>query len=736
MIWEHSFCAVQEGIEQLRELLEKRDELHPRGRRILENVFAAFQDIATGNAEGSHLSTIERLLQELATPIATKEDTAIASGLTAFIQANLESFESHIETRNCPAGACTLLTPAPCQMACPAGIDVPTYISLIGRGRDAEAIEVIRQDNPLPWICGLVCTRPCETNCVRGMMDAPVSIKALKAFAARQAFSGTGYVNPQPGEPNHIKVCVVGSGPGGLSAAYFLALKGYQVRVIEALPQSGGMLRVGIPRYRLPGEVIDREVSMIEDLGVEFRFNTRLGRDITVAQLRAEGFEAFFLAIGAHAGIDPSFSGAEEFSGVYNAIGFLRAVAQGEIQPPGEKVVVIGGGNVAIDAARTCVRLGCRQVTVVYRRTRDAMPADLEEVEQAEEEGVRFEFLTIPMAVQGRDRTIRNLHCQRVQMTAGPDARRQSLAPVANSDFTIEADAVINAIGQRVDRRWLEELDLLAWTQRDTIQVDPVTMETNLPGIFAAGDAVTGPATVIEAIGGGKRAAVAMDRYLQGIPRRSMKSVPVRRGRVEPTEIAAATKMALKRPEMPLLPDEQRRTSFRQVELGLTEDKARAEAQRCLRCDICRRCGLCVSICRDHMGVNALSMGYFDCNSGAPTDFQRTAQSCIGCGACAINCPNGAMVIEDRGEERILSLCGTVLSRQPLVRCEICGTIIGTPRYLDFIRRRIADPTVAAEVGRLCDACAHRKWSAGHVEKEQPWPFQTALNMPVQENRS
>ena len=255
----------------------------------------------------------------------------------------------------------------------------------------------------------------------------------------------------------------------------------------------------------------------------------------------------------------------------------------------------------------------------------------------------------------------------------------------------------------------------LAWTHRDTIRVNTITMETSLPGIFAAGDAVTGPATVIEAIGGGKRAAIAIDRYLGGIPQPKLPPVPVRQQRIPYIDVPAHTKMALKRPEMALLGLDRRRTTFQQVELGYTENQSREEARRCLRCDICRRCGKCVTVCKEKMGVDALALGYLSFDHPHESDFRRTEQRCISCGACAANCPTGAMRIEDRGAERILSLCGTVLSRQPLLFCSGCGAVIGTERYLAFIRGRLGALAPAAQNGDglQCDVCARKKGHHG-----------------------
>jgi NADPH-dependent glutamate synthase beta subunit-like oxidoreductase len=708
-------CPVHGAYKELIEFLSARRGLQPRNRRLLEEVATLVRDIASGRGGADHLPAVERRLQSL-----TEADDVAASDIgrsfAELLSEKREIFLSHVVTQNCASGDCDRLTPAPCQMACPAGIDVPSYVSLIGMGRDAEAIEVIRRDNPFPWVCGLVCTRPCELMCVRRRLDSAVAIKALKAFAAERALSQGEYRNPPPAPPNRSKVCVVGAGPGGLSAAYYLALKGYAVSVLEALPRAGGMLLAGIPRYRLPEDVIDREVAMIADLGVDLRFGVRFGHDVNLDQLKAEGFIAFFLAVGAHASFQLTIPGETDFPQVHQAIDFLRRVALGERYRPGNRVVVVGGGNVAVDAARTCLRLGCREVIMAYRRTRAEMPADHEEIDQAEEEGVKFEFLAIPTALQGAADRLTGLRCLRARMVKLSGSDRLSPQPIEGSDFLIEADAVISAIGQRVEHRWLGELGDLAWTRRDTIQVHTATMETNLPGVFAAGDAVTGPATVIEAIGGGKRAAEAIDRYLRGIPQPYMPPVPTRRGRTEWTDVPAVTKTALKRPEMPLLAIHRRRTTFQQVELGLTENMVREEARRCLRCDICRRCGKCVAVCRDKMGVDALALGYLDFEAATPTDLRRTQERCIGCGACAANCPTGAMRQEDRGTERILSLCGTILTRQPLVRCESCGVVVGTTRHRDFVRRRIGDKSVAFDSHRLCESCTRVKQGRAQAE--------------------
>jgi len=705
-------CPVSDTINKLEEIIRSAQLKSPKSRRIGEEILDLLNDVAWGRAGNEHIPAMKSLAKEL---IETGiEDSCKKTGtlVSTVLSDHPECFKNHVETHNCPTGDCVKLAPAPCQTACPAGIDVPTYVTLIGMGRYSEAIEVIRKDNPFPWVCGLVCTRPCEFMCVRGRIDTPVSIKFLKAFAAEKALSERRYKNPEKEPDKNKKVCIIGAGPGGLSAAYYLALKGYTVRIIEALPMAGGMMMVGIPRYRLPREVIDREVAMIEDLGVEFVFNTHFGNDVTMEQLKAEGFEAFLFAIGAHKAYQMRIPGEDEFPQVIEAIDLLKRVALGERRIPGKKAVVIGGGNVALDAARTCMRLGCEEVTIAYRRTRKEMPADEEEVEQSEEEGVRLSFLTIPVEIIGKDGKVSVLHCQRARLLQKEGSERMFPAPVTGSDYFMEADVVISAIGQMVDNECMIDLSDLRWTRRGTLDVNMANMETSMPGVFALGDAVTGPATIIEAIGGGKRAANSIDRFLSGIPLAKMPPVPVRRSRVDFLEIPASTKMILKRPEMQLLNIDRRRTTYQQVELGYSENEVKEEARRCLRCDICRRCGICIEVCRDMMGIDALQLGYLDFDNPVTTDFRLTAEKCIACGACAENCPNNAMIIEDRKGERILSLCGIILNRQKLVYCEKCGAVIGPAKYLDYIKKRFHSAGQVTADHAVCDVCARKNSAA------------------------
>jgi len=705
-------CVVYETLTRLSELVDTGRFTHPKVRRRAEDLLQLVRDISTGRGGPSHLQAMLKAVATLVMEEPEGLSSQVAHVVGDALDSSKEVFSSHIETHNCPTGDCDLLTPAPCQMACPAGIDVASYVALIGQGLYTEAVELIRRDNPFPWVCGLVCTHPCEFVCARGKIDAPIAIKDLKAFAAEHAISERRYANPPKAPDMEIRVCVIGAGPAGLTAAYYLALKGYRVTVIEGLPYAGGMMMVGIPRYRLPREVIDREVAFIEELGVKFRFDTWLGHDTTIDQLRSEGFEAFFVSTGAHSCFDLGIKGEKQFPQVISALTFLRNVAMGERHIPGKRTMVIGGGNVAIDAARTLIRLGCEEVILLYRRTRSEMPANVEEVKQAEEEGVRLVFLTIPLEVLGDGKKVMGLKCLRARLAEPDEKGRRKPVPVEGSEHVIKIDSVVSAIGQRIDRWGLETVQELRWSKWGTLMADTITSATSAEGIFSGGDLVLGPATVVEAIGAGKRAADGIDRYLRGLPQPKMPPVPRRRMRVDWTEVPASTKMTLRRPGMPLLGPERRRITFQQVELGFDDATARQEARRCLRCDICKRCGKCVDVCRDKMGIDALRFGYVGAGTPDPTDFRVTAERCILCGACATNCPTGAISLTDKDGERILSLCGTVLCRERLELCDRCGAVVGPARYLDYVKKRTAAVTEAFGGRLLCDRCI-RQATAG-----------------------
>lgn len=361
-----------------------------------------------------------------------------------------DEWEAHAAGRSCPTYDCNKPTVAPCHYGCPAGIDIPSFIALIGQGKYSEAVRVIRQDNPLPYICGLVCPAPCERSCLRAQMDQPISIRAMKAVAARHALAEGGYPRPQTAPPSGKRVAVIGGGPAGLTAAYFLAVQGHEVTLFEAQEVMGGTTFMGIPAYRLPREVIDAEVVAIAEVGVDIRQGQALGRDFTLDQLKAEGYEAVYLGIGAQQGFTLGIEGEENYPQVHDAITFLRGVSLGTQGKPAERVVVVGGGNAAMDAARTCRRLGC-EVTISYRRTRGEMPAHDEEIEDALAEGIDIAFLTVPIAVMGEGGQVTGLKCLRAELGPPDASGRRRPQPVEGSDFVMPAGAVIAAISQRPD---------------------------------------------------------------------------------------------------------------------------------------------------------------------------------------------------------------------------------------------------------------------------------------------
>jgi len=682
-------------------LSKKQLALHLK--KAVFSLSTVLEKISLGKALPEDMHTVASLGEYLG---SSRQEAAASLGKTIAKVLSSEGFhfDNHIRNHICLTGDCESLSPAPCQCACPAGIDVASYVALIGQGKDREAVELIREANPFPWVCGLACTHPCEAACVRQNIDAPVAIKALKAFSSKIVLEEGGFQNPAKAPDNGHRVCIVGAGPSGLTAAYFLSLKGYRVTVIESLPSAGGMMRVGIPRYRLPLSVLQREISLIQDLGVVFRFNTRIGRDITVKDLRQEGFESFYVATGAHKGLQMGIKGEADFPQVIDAITYLHQVFCDRAPSLGPRVAVIGGGNAAMDAARTALRLGCSDVNILYRRTRNEMPALQEEVIQAEQEGVRFLFLKIPVEVMGCNGNVSGIRCIDARPGETGEGGRRRPIPIQGSMHEFETDTVIHAIGQRSDRKGFSAFKDMAWSQHSTIITDPSTGQTGEKGVFAGGDAVTGPVDIIEAIAAGKRAAENIDRYFQGLPLLKTRHLSARRIQTPFLETTASRKISLTRPSMPLLDIGKRKKTFEQVELTLTPEAARVEALRCLRCDVCTRCNRCVDACRE-LGFEALCLGYFGSETPGPTDFNLTAASCILCGACANSCPTEAMTMKQENGQCVLSLCGITLCRDNLVYCNGCGEALGAGRYIAYMQKQVKSHGVDPEALHLCRAC-------------------------------
>lgn len=598
---------------------------------------------------------------------------------------------------------------APCQATCPAGIDVPSYIALIAHGRYREAVELIRKDNPFPWVCGLICPHPCQNACVKGYQDAPLSIRALKGFVSAA-------IERLEKEHLHIpparylgKVAVIGSGPAGLSAAYYLNQMDYQVTVFEALPVAGGMMAVGIPEYRLPKDILKKEIDFIANHGVEIRLNTPIGGDLTIKKLREEGYQAIFVATGAHKPHQMRVDGEGKYSQVTSAIDFLRAQQIGFRERLGQNVVVVGGGNCAFDAARTSVRLGSKNIHIVYRRTLEEMPALREEIEQSREEGIQLHYLTIPVRIVGDGPYITGIECLKADLGTPDHTGRPRPIPVRGSEFTIPADGVIVAIGQEPDMNWLDpglELDLTKWS---SVVVNQYNLQTNIPYIFAGGDVVLGPATVVEAVAQGKKAALAMDRYIRGEKLPNRPAMPHARLQVETVKLEAKDKVAIP-PDWPaLLPVSERVRSFDQIEKEWDETRATTEAKRCLRCDLCIGCGECAKVCRVKMEVDALRFTDAGGDRVVIADMLRPQEKCIGCGSCVNICPTGCLKLVDEEGVRKLIKCGTTLAKLPMAQCKDCGEYFVPQRYLEYIER------VAYTTGKkperhpgLCPDCARK----------------------------
>ncbi len=532
----------------------------------------------------------------------------------------------------------------PCHYACPAGIDIPGYLGAIARGEDAEAVRIIKERLPLPRIIGRVCPRPCESACRRTQVDGkPVAICQLKRFAADKAGAENGGAAIEvAAPPSGKRIAVIGSGPSGLTAAYYLALDGHDVTIFEADEAAGGMMRWGIPPYRLPREVIDADVADILKLGVQLRLSTRLGEDLTfVSLLDEQKYDAVYLAIGAQTGSTGGIKGAEEGQGILTAVEFLRVGNAGEWKEPLGKTIVVGGGFTAIDAARSSLRLDASEVTLVYRRSREEMPATADEVDEAEEEGVDLRLLTTPLSVVREDGKVVGLLCQQNRLGEPDQSGRRRPEPVPGSEFTIAADTVILAIGQEVDSSDVD--DQCALTPKGTIAVDKLTLLTSRKGVFAGGDCETGPATVVEAIAAGRRAAIAIDAYVNGeSPEAACAAPGARLERHRPAffDIGAKPICEASRSPMPVLEPEERH-NFEEVELGFGEETARTEAARCLQCTCheASRCELQRLSVRYGAGSTVFTgdTGQFELFDGSPI-LQLDRKRCIQCHQCVRVC--------------------------------------------------------------------------------------------------
>jgi NADH-quinone oxidoreductase subunit F len=494
-----------------------------------------------------------------------------------------DEYEAHIIDKHCPASFCRALFKSPCQHTCPVELDVPGYAALIKDGRYADAYALIKQRNPLPSICGRVCNHPCEMKCNRTQIDQPIAIRELKRFASDWAMEHGVTYAPKLKPSKNKKVAIIGAGPAGLAAAWDLAIEGYQVTIFESMPVAGGMMATAIPEYRLPREILQKEIKAIEDLGVEIKLNFTVNY---VKALVQQGFQAVFIASGAHQGTKIGIPG-DNLEGVYDAIHFLREVNLGhDINISiGKKVAVIGGGNSAIDSARVALRKGAQEVNIFYRRLRADMPAEEEEIKAAEEEGIIFHYLTNPVKILGEGK-VTGIEVTRMELGELDRSGRKASHPVSGSEFKVDIDTVIAAIGQRPDTSFINFSEIQI-AKDGTIVADRRTLATGREGIFAGGDVVTGPKTVIEAIAQGQRAACSIRRYLEGqelkprMERKINDTIEVPQVPTSPEELKEKARAVTREIETPA-----RIHSFKEVTLTFNEEEARQEASRCMRCDL------------------------------------------------------------------------------------------------------------------------------------------------------
>ena len=573
---------------------------------------------------------------------------------------------------------------APCGVTCPTGIDIQAYLKLIATGDRRAAHRKVKETMPLPACLGRVCPHPCETECRRNRVDEPITICWTHRFLADEDMqSGDSYIPACAPDSGH-KVAIIGAGPAGLSAAYHLRRRGHAVVIFEKQEAAGGMLRWGIPYYRLPAAIIEAEVKTITDMGVEIQYGKELGKDITLGSLKAAGYEAIFLGVGAQEAMKMRVDG-ESLPGVMSGLEFLARVARNQPVELGEKVFVVGGGNTAIDSARTARRLGA-EVTILYRRTREEMPALDIEIEAALQEGVQIEYLTAPLSVKQIADTL-SLTCQRMELGEPDASGRRRPVPIKGSEYTKECTTIISAIGQRVDMECLEGEDVTC-TLDGRITVDPQTGLTSIPGVFAGGDCVTGPDIAVRAVGAGRLAAASIDQYLRGEPvvgyGPDFASTMGKLNEVDPQRFVRYQKSA--RAHMPELELERRVTTFDEVEAGLTLEQAIAEARRCLECG-CAAVPTCkLKAYATEYGAKAENWagkmrGYtFD---GSHPDLYMETGKCIQCGACIRACRDirklEVLTFVNRGfEARVLPYFGLPLGQTTCDGCLECVKVCPT----------------------------------------------------------
>ncbi|MGB8953337.1 MAG: NADH-quinone oxidoreductase subunit NuoF [Candidatus Aminicenantales bacterium] len=555
-------------------------------REGTQRMWEIVKDITDGKGKEGDL----QLLEELA--LAVKNASLCGLGQTAAnpvlstLKYFRDEYEAHIKNKKCPALVCKEIVSSPCHTVCPISQEASTYIALIAQGMFREAFDVIMKDNPLPSICGRVCHHPCEKVCRAAEAGEPIAIRALKRFIINWAKDHKIKPRITPPRQDRAKVALIGSGPAGLTAGYYLSQKGFRPTIFESLPMAGGMLAGGIPEHRLPKRLVNQDIEYIQKLGVTIKTKTTLGKDFSIDDLFNDGYKAVFIATGSWKSMSLGIPG-ENAECVLQSLEYLKAVNLGENVPVGKRVGVIGGGNSAIDAARVALRdKNCQKVTILYRRTKREMPAFPEEVDAAIEEGVNIQFLVAPVKILSKNGKIAGVECIRMKLGEPDASGRRKPVPIKGSEFTVRLDTLILAIGERPNISYLSGNDGINTARGETIGVDPETFKTTREGVFAGGDVVTGPNTVVAAMAAGKTAAEMIEKYIEGKPQTieytlRRPSVYVPAVALTEDEVAKA-----KRPKIPHLTVSQRRKNFKDVEGSLSEKLARKEARRCLRCDL------------------------------------------------------------------------------------------------------------------------------------------------------
>jgi len=530
---------------------------------------------------------------------------------------------------------------APCEAACPIHQDIQSYVSLVAKGLYREALDVLLKNNPIPEICGRVCTHPCMTECSRNDVDEPLRLPYMERFVADYVGD---HELPRPDVERAERIAIVGSGPSGLMCAYYLRRKGYKVTIFEALPISGGMLAVGIPPYRLPRDILEKSIDRLRRMGIEIENNVKVGKDRPFGDLRSN-YDAIFISIGAHKERSLGVEG-EELPGVVKGVELLRNFSLETLTGISGKAVVIGGGNSAIDAARTLKRLNTSEVRIVYRRGREEMPAAADEVNEAEKEGVLIDLLTMPIRILGQGR-VQEVECIRTELSSPDESGRRKPIPIKDSNFKIPCDYLVVSVGQDPDTLPLGNIQGLEFSKENTFVVDPVTLQTKIEGVFAGGDCVTGPNCVVDAMAAGKKAAISIDRYLNKLDMREGRGFEgPQESRVEVDLERVKKKPARKMPqlEVPL------RKGFDEVNKGYTEDVARMEAERCVSCG----CRVCEWVCP----VMAIRI------SGRVHDVDN--EICNGCKLCESRCPAKAIKMLPRDKIVVRYVDPALFDRQEI----------------------------------------------------------------------